>query len=89
MLDDIKSQIVNSVSAQTQPQIGKLFDNLNSQIQLVVTIVIVLSVLWGLLMIFTAVQRYRTHAAIMRIDKNLQKLVAAQLPPEVSSDNQE
>ena len=77
MLDDIKSQIANSVSAQTQPQISQLFDNLNSQIQLFFTIGIVLSILWGLLLIFTAVQRYRTHAAIMRMDKNLQKLVAS------------
>lgn len=81
-MDDVKSQIINSVTAQTQPQINDFFSQLNSQLQWVSTVVVLLSVLWVIFMLITAFHRWRQHAAIMRIDKNLQKLVAAQVPAE-------
>lgn len=87
-IDDIKGQIVNSVSAQAQPEIDSFFDGLNAQVQLFVTIGIVLSVLWALVMIAGLIIKWRSHAAIMRIDKNVQNLVASQLPPSRSEYDQ-
>lgn len=81
-IDDIKGQIVNSVSAQTQPQIQSFFDGLNAQVQLFVTIGIVLAILWGLVLLSSLFFKWRSHAALMRIDKNLQKLVASQSQPQ-------
>lgn len=83
MVDEIKSQIVNSVTAQTQPQITAFFDDLKGQLQLFIFITIILSAVIAVVMIINVIQRWRSHAAIMRIDKNLQKLVDATIPTEI------
>ncbi|MFZ2544625.1 MAG: hypothetical protein WAW80_01485 [Candidatus Saccharimonadales bacterium] len=78
MLDDIKSQIISSVSEQAAPQIGDFLDKLNSQIQIIVTVSIVVSSIWAILLLLNAYQRWKSHSAIMRMDKNLQILVEYQ-----------
>lgn len=83
MVDEIKSQIVNSVTSQTEPQITAFFDDLRGQLQLFITVAIILSVISAAVMLMNLVQRMRSHAALMRIDKNLQRLVDATAPTEI------
>lgn len=83
MIDEIKSQIVNSVTSQTEPQITAFFDDLRGQLQLFITITIIVAVISTVVMIINLIQKWRSHVALMRIDKNLQRLVDATTPPEV------
>lgn len=82
MVEEIKSQIVNSVASQTEPQVTAFFDDLRGQLQLFITIAIILAVISAVVMIINLVQRMRSHAALMRIDKNLQRLADAAAPTE-------
>ena len=83
MLDEIKSQIVNSVTSQTEPQITAFFDDLRGQLQLFITITIIVATISIIVMIINLFQKWRSHVALMRIDKNLQRLVDATIPPKV------
>lgn len=78
MVDDVKSQIVNSISAQTQPQINGMLNDMQGQIQFFLTATLVMSAIITIAFVINAIYKIRVERAILRIDRNVQKLVGAQ-----------
>jgi len=70
----IQSLLSNAQSSGADP-IGSLLEPLMPLLTLLAGLSIVLSIAFIVYAIVNTVQKQRQHAAIMRIDKNLQKLV--------------
>jgi hypothetical protein len=70
------TEAINKALAPMMPMLSVLF-----------VIGTVLSVILVIYFIVNLVQKQHTHRAILRIDKNLQRLVDAQLPTEKPADN--
>jgi hypothetical protein len=77
-MDDIKSQIVNSITAQTQPQINGMFDELQKQLHTYLLIGTALTVLIVIVLTINTIYKIRVERAILRMDKNLQAFLEQQ-----------
>jgi hypothetical protein len=67
--------------------LNQLIEPLLPLLSLFFIIGIILTIVVIIVFVVGAVQKHRTHAAILRIDKNLQRLVDAQLPPKEITDS--
>lgn len=74
-------QLVSSRSLDLTAPIKEVLDPLMPFLVILFVLGIVVSVIMVIFFIINTVQKQRQHAAIMRIDRNLQKLVDAQTPP--------
>lgn len=66
----------------SNPQLTEFMQTLNSQLKLYLPIAIGLSLVITLLLVINIVQKLRVNAAILRMDKNIKKLVDGQLLPD-------
>ena len=74
------SEVRNTLQTELTSQ---LIDQLQPQLQLFLSISAVLTVLIGIVFIVTLVYRIRVDRAILRIDRNIQKLIAERNPKPV------
>lgn len=77
----------NDGSSSLATPFGNILDQFMPMLQLLLVLGIVMTVVIVVYFIVNTVQKQRQHAAIMRIDKNLQKLVDLQQPDPVPVDN--
>lgn len=73
-------------STLTNP-FGNILDQFMPLLQLLLILGVVMTVVIVIYFIVNTVQKQRQHAAIMRIDKNVQKLVDLQQPASAPVDN--
>lgn len=73
-------QLLSNQTDKGSELISKTLDPLMPMLSLFFIVSIVLTIVVIIAFIISAVQKHRTHKAILRIDKNLQKLVDAQIP---------
>lgn len=77
-------QTLNSLLGNTQTQaqqqdlINQIVDKIQPQLQLLVTVGIAVSVLVTVLVVINWFYKWRVERAILRMDKNIQKLVELQ-----------
>lgn len=81
-------QLLSSQTEKGSDAISKALDPLMPMLSLFFIISTILTVVVIIAFIIGAIQKHRTHKAILRIDKNLQKLVDAQFPASKSADGE-
>jgi len=75
----------DGVSSSVSDSIGKMLEPLMPMITILIAVSIILTVVLFVAFIINIVQKHRTHTAILRIDRNLQLLVDAQLGKPAST----
>lgn len=71
---------------QTQQQIDNAIAKLQPQVEQVVLISTLLTVVIVLIMLINAMYKWRVERAILRMDKNLEKLILVQAPGDKKPD---
>ena len=79
-LQDRLQTAMDSSLSNTNEMVLKALEPMMPLITLFVVLSIVLTVVAIIAFVISAIQKHRTHKAILRIDQNLQKLVDAQTP---------
>lgn len=69
----------DGVSSSVSDSIGKTLEPLMPIITTLIAVSVILTIVLLIAFIINIVQKHRTHTAILRIDRNLQLLVDAQL----------
>ena len=75
----------DGVSNSISDSIDKMLEPLMPMITVLIAVSIVLTIVLFIAFIINVVQKHRTHTAILRIDRNLQLLVDAQLSKPTST----
>lgn len=77
----------NDGSSTLANPFGNILDQFMPLLQLLLILGVVMTVVIVIYFIVNTVQKQRQHAAIMRIDRNVQKLVDLQQPASTPVDN--
>ncbi len=82
----MEDQLLNSLTtgtqgaSDTQDQLRTLLESIQPQLQLFLTLGIVMSVVIFIGLLINSIYKIRVERAILRIDRNIQKLVDYQIP---------
>lgn len=68
------NSLLDNSQNQQQELISQFIDKLQPQLQVLVTVSIVLSVFMAILVLVNSIYKWRVERAILRIDKNVQAL---------------
>jgi hypothetical protein len=81
--------LLNSAGSQSSDQISQLMDKIQPMLQLLIVISTLLTIALIVLYLFNSIHKWRVNRAILRMDKNLQLLVDAQIPTPAKVDEAE
>ena len=82
----MEDQLLNSLTSSTQSasdtqdQLRTLLESIQPQLQLFLTLGIIMSVVIFIGLLINSIYKIRVERAILRIDRNIQKLVDYQVP---------
>lgn len=78
MLDPLTTQTIQTSSGTIPPELTQLIEKIQSLLPIILTFGLIVSFTFFIYIIAATVHKWRVESAILRIDKNLQKLVAAE-----------
>lgn len=79
-LNSLLSGAQSSSTQMQQQAVDSLISKIEPQLQLLLTIGTLVSILFALIAIINLIHKWRIERAILRMDKNLQSLVASKAP---------
>jgi len=79
---DNADSILGTGSQQQTQQVDQVLNKLQPQLQLLTVVGVVLTIIVVVVMLFNNLYKWRVERAILNIDKNLEKLVKAQVSAE-------
>lgn len=87
----MEDQLLNSLTTntqgatETQDQLHALLQSIQPQIQIFLTLGIIMSVVVFIGLLINSIYKIRVERAILRIDRNIQRLVDYQVPAKKAS----